>query len=83
MDFFQTIQKETNYNCKYEYVKFKTGDFVKVIGSDNSKYNIFKGYIGEIKKYVKGHSSALVFLHPISNLTIIQIPVDQLQIFLL
>lgn len=56
------------------YKTLKVGDFIKIIFSQNSNLNVYKGYIGEIKEYKQDQTHALIFLHGISAPTIIKFP---------
>ena len=56
--------------------KFKRGNFVKIVKYENSVYNLYKGYIGEIRECYDQH--AIVALEAdVSNKTI-NIPLDHL-----
>lgn len=56
--------------------KFKRGNFVKIVKYENSVYNLYKGYIGEIRECYDQH--AIVALEAdVSNKTI-NIPLEHL-----
>ena len=58
------------------YNDIRKGDFVKIIRLQNSVYNIYTGYIGEIKDYKRNQDTALVFLHAINNPTPIRMSIN-------
>jgi ATP-dependent exoDNAse (exonuclease V) alpha subunit len=58
------------------YDNFRNGDRVRIIRSNKSNLNIYKGYIGEIRDYKKGQEFALVFLYAINYPTTVKFPVN-------
>jgi hypothetical protein len=71
------LQKQPQPQSQLEttlYKNLKVGDFVKIIYSQNSNLNTYKGYIGEVKEYKKDQSHALIFLHGITSHTILKFP---------
>lgn len=88
MDFFQFLEiskKNINKSPKKDVTEikefyFKTGDFIKVKNKTNSKLNIYKGYIGEIRSYTKGQDYAFVMLDALYNQPFIKFPLDHLEI---
>lgn len=60
------------------HLYIKRGDMVRIVNVPNSMLNIYKGYIGEIKDYKIDQDSALVFLHGITSVTFIKIPLVHL-----
>lgn len=46
--------------------KLKQGSIVSVIKYKDSKYNIFKGYIGEVKEYKKNDTYLSILLYAIN-----------------
>ena len=44
------------------YQNLKKGDHVKIVYLENSPFNYYKGYIAEIREYIKGAEHAFVCL---------------------
>lgn len=63
------------------YTTIKRGDLVKIINVPNSILNSYKGYIGEIRDYKPGKSTALVFLHAISHQNTVKFPIEHFITF--
>lgn len=45
------------------YEDIKVGDYIKIVYLENSQYNDYKGYIGEVKEYKRGKDRALIMIH--------------------
>ena len=58
------------------YKNIKRGDFVKIIYLKNSNFNIYKGYVGDIREYRKDQNYAIIFLHAISSSNNIRFPIE-------
>jgi ribosomal protein L21E len=56
--------------------KFKRGNFVKIVKYENSVYNLYKGYIGEIRECYDQH--AIVALEADASNKTINIPLEHL-----
>lgn len=54
----------------------KKGDFIKMVYKEKGGYNMYKGYIGEIRNYRKGQDYAMVILHAMINMKLMRIPID-------
>jgi len=67
------VHVDTEHNSNRVLQK---GTTIKVIKYRNSPYNIYKGYIGEIKDYKRDMDTALVFLHAISSFNLIRLPLE-------
>jgi transcription antitermination factor NusG len=86
MDFFNNIintqiNLESNtLDNNIVYSNFKRGDIVRIIYKQHSCFNNYKGYLGEIREYKKNSNYARVFLYPIQYQTIINIPIDHIQL---
>lgn len=78
MDFFNTnIQEQTLHNNKFvKNQDLKTGDYVIIIKKENSIYNYYKGYVGEILNYNYMQENIKILL---PNLQIISIPRDHFE----
>jgi len=76
MDFFEKPLKYTNTQNNLIFEQFYIGDMIKVVYKNDSMYNIYKGYIGEIKYYRKGSTTARIFLYPKIQYTEINLPLD-------
>lgn len=77
-DDIKKVESESIKNEIYNttlYKNIKKGDFVKIIGVKDSFLNSYKGYVGEIKDYKRDQDFAIVFLHGITQLTIIKFPI--------
>lgn len=75
MDFFTTQENLYNNN----FIKdqdLKTGDYVTIIKKTNSKYNYYKGYVGEILNYNYKQEYIKILL---PNLKIISITRDHFE----
>jgi hypothetical protein len=53
---------------------FTRGDFVIIKYVENSPLNIFKGYFGEIKSYIKHNEFAMIILEATNQLNEIKFP---------
>lgn len=51
MDFFNTFKNTKDHTKVTKTEDLKTGDYVVIIKKENSIYNYYKGYVGEIVKY--------------------------------
>lgn len=90
MNFFDLFHKETVAAPQPEQqssttqtdglarVHFKRGDFVRVVRVPDSPLNIWKGYNGEIKDYVKGTEHAMVVLEALNAHSPIRFPINHL-----
>lgn len=57
------------------------GKTVKIVYLPKSPYNIYKGYIGEIKDYKKQNNYAMVFLNATNEHKIIQLPLKHFILY--
>lgn len=60
----------------HTYGDIRNGTMVKIVYKQGSIFNYYKGYIGEVKDYKRGHSHARVLLHAPSYPCIIRVPLD-------
>jgi len=58
--------------------RLQRGDFIVVVRVENSRYNSYKGYIGEVREYRKGQSTALVLLNAINSAKYLRLPIEHL-----
>lgn len=82
MNFFDFIKpqepvRKTEYDNIYNTIK--VGDTVSIVRLENSVYNNFKGYIGEIKEYKKGQDKAVVMLHATNYPKYIKVPLNHFK----
>lgn len=89
MDFFNITQnnvkeiqdnKKSIKNMDVQYFvqrEIKNGDSVVIIRKENSKYNYYKGYTGEVIKYKRNQENVYILL---PNFHIINIPLDHFMI---
>ena len=68
-------QRNTSYMQK-QPEQFRKGNFVKIIKYGNSVYNVYKGYVGEIKECYEHH--AIVNLEADPSNKNINIPFEHL-----
>jgi hypothetical protein len=54
---------------------FKRGEMIIIKRYENSKFNVYKGYIAEIKEYKKNSDHAYVILHALNYPSLIKIPI--------
>lgn len=54
----------------------RRGHFIKMIYKPNGQYNMYKGYIGEIRDYRRGQDYAMIILHAMVNLKVMRVPID-------
>jgi hypothetical protein len=54
----------------------RNGDMVRIIHLPNSPYNVYKGYLAEIREYKNGSEYARLFLHAVSHHNNIKLPLD-------
>lgn len=75
------IQTPTNAeiykNVAIPQREIKNGDSVVIIRKENSKYNYYKGYTGEVIKYKRNQENVYILL---PNFHIINIPQDHFMI---
>lgn len=45
----------------------RKGTLVRIIRKPKSPHNIYKGYIGEVKEYVKNQDYAIIMLHALNT----------------
>ena len=65
---------KTPPNTLPEQNSFKKGDFIVIIGVENSPLNIYKGYFGEIIYFIYRNNSAYIILEGINNSNPLQFP---------
>lgn len=58
----------------------KMGMMVRIIYLEGSIYNSYKGYIGEIKSFVKNKNHVNIHLHACPSFKIISVPIEHFQI---
>lgn len=74
-----TIKEQNNYTTttpQQNLHPLQKGDIVKIIKYQNSIYNYYKGYIGEIKEYNPYKNYVTVFLHSIYHFKLLQLHTD-------
>ena len=76
LDNKQLDNKQLDNQETVVYKNIKRGDFVKIIYLKNSNLNIYKGYVGDVKEYIKDQDSAIIFLHAISSSNNIRFPIE-------
>lgn len=59
----------------------KIGTFIKIVHYKNSPYNVYKGYIGEIKDIKQNSNTAVINLHAINENRSIILPIDHFIIY--
>lgn len=59
---------------------YRKGDMVRVVFVPNSRLNVYKGYIGEVRDYKRGQDFALVFLHALNDFQLIKFPLEHLKL---
>ncbi len=74
MDFFKTSSLVTSKDND-----LKNGDTVIICYLENSPYNTYKGYIGEVKEYRKHNDVATVSLIATSNQKHIRVPIEHFK----
>lgn len=95
MNFFDFLEKhssETQPIAKTTFVNvtpqvqtstfkvIKKGDMVKIKAMQNSPYNVYKGYLAEIKEYKQGSDYARVFLHAVCHHNNIKLHIDHFSV---
>ena len=63
-----------------EFIKYKKGDFVRIIYLENSPLNYYKGYNGEIKTYAFGCDHANIMLEAINSSMFIKFPINHFKL---
>ena len=58
---------------------FKKGDFIVIIGLENSPLNIYKGYFGEIIHSIPRNNSAYIILEGVNNSMTMQFPFEHFK----
>lgn len=69
------MQKDSNKGMQV-YANIRNGQMVKIIYKEGSVYNYYKGYVGEIKDYKRGHDYARVLLHAPHYPPVIRVSLD-------
>jgi hypothetical protein len=64
----------TPHKTLQEQHSFKKGDFIVIIGVENSHLNIYKGYFGEIKYLIPRNNSAYITFEAMNNSNSLQFP---------
>lgn len=76
----QSVEKNTTTEKKINTQdicrNIKKGSFVQIIYKPNSRHNIYKGYIGEVKEYVRNQDYALIMLHALNTPKSFRFPLD-------
>lgn len=57
------------------------GQTIKVVYFPNSPYNIYKGYIGEIRDYKKENNHAMICLNATNEYKVIQLPLKHFILY--
>lgn len=60
---------------------FKRGDVIQIIRYKNSPYNMYKGYIGEVKDYKKGMDKISVYLYAMASYKLLILPLEHIHHF--
>lgn len=74
------IDKKIGEKMSLEPIDLRVGMMVRVIYLENSYYNSFKGYIGEIKSFSKNKDHASIHLHACPSYKVINMPITHFQI---
>jgi hypothetical protein len=56
--------------------QLKKGEVIRIVYCKDSPYNIYKGYIGEIRDYKKGMDTAVVFLYAVASYKLLILPLE-------
>lgn len=92
-DFFNkksTASKEIQPQSKKQNIKslkknsscrFKIGDLIVIKRLENSMYNYYKGYIGEVKKIYGESDHMLIILEAINEYKILNIPITHCSFY--
>lgn len=79
----KSLSKSQYYvsNSKLDiYKNLRKGNMVKIIRLENSEFNYYKGYIGEVRDYKKNQNHASIFLHARNNNIIISFPLTHFEL---
>jgi ATP-dependent exoDNAse (exonuclease V) alpha subunit len=73
-----TIDSSENKLVKFSetYEHLKKGDRIKMVRKENSPFNCYKGYIGEIKALKKDTGYAMIILHAMNYPRLMRVPCD-------
>lgn len=55
--------------------RIRRGVFIKMIYKENGHFNMYKGYIGEVREYCRGQDYAMVILHAMTNMKLLRVPI--------
>lgn len=72
---FLSNKKKINNDDNEYNEKFKKDDFVRIKYLKDSNLNIYKGYNGEIKQYIKDSSEAMIILEALPYPRVISFPI--------
>jgi ribosomal protein L21E len=81
MDFLeiaQTTAQTPQAKLDVTLENFRKGDTIKIVRVLGGTHNQYKGYIGEIKDYKRGSSTALVILHAMNTPQLMRVPIEHL-----
>ena len=65
----------TPQKTQIEPMTLQKGMMVRIVYLENSYYNYYKGYLGEIKSFSKNNEYAYIHLHACASLKIIHLPI--------
>lgn len=54
----------------------RKGNYIKMIYKEKGGWNMYKGYIGEIRQYRKGQDFAMIILHAMANMKLMKVPIE-------
>jgi ribosomal protein L21E len=69
-----SVSKQLNSQDLYKNIR--KGDLVVVVRKKNSPHNLYKGYVGEVREYIKNQNVALVMLHAPSSTKLLKLSID-------
>ena len=72
----KAVKEKVTEEIKVNFVEYKNGDFISIVYLKGSQYNYYKGYNGEIKKYIKNGNNAHVMLEACNSNRLIQFPIS-------
>jgi len=72
------LKNELDHNHIINY-NFKKGEFVMINKYENSKFNMYKGYLAEIKEFRKNTDHAYVILPALSYPRLMKIPINHFK----
>jgi hypothetical protein len=74
------LNSEPQSQINTEFIKYKKGNFIRIIYLENSPLNHYKGYNGEIRMYTFGCDHANIMLEAINSNMFIKFPIKHFQL---